>query len=72
MTTTDGSNDYNSDDEGYDLTRECFHIEHKEHGEGNQLSMPREANAPPPTPHAGELREHGANQTPRGESYRAP
>ena len=31
----DESNDYNSDDEGYDLTRECFHVEHEEHGGEN-------------------------------------
>jgi hypothetical protein len=32
---SNGSNDYNSDDEGYDPTWECFHAEHEEHGEGN-------------------------------------
>jgi hypothetical protein len=37
---SDGSSDYSSDDEGYDSTRECFHIEHEEHGGDNQLGMP--------------------------------
>lgn len=41
---SDGSNDYNFDDEGYDPTRECFHVEHEEHGEGNQLCMPKDGN----------------------------
>jgi hypothetical protein len=27
---SNGSNDYVSDDEGYDPTRECFHTEHEE------------------------------------------
>jgi hypothetical protein len=63
---SDGSNDYSSDDEGYDPTRECFRIGHEEHDEGNELGMPREANAPAPAPHAGETREQGATQTPMG------
>jgi hypothetical protein len=56
---SDGSNDYNSNEEGYDSTLECFHAGHEEHDEGNQLDMPRE-NAPAPPPHAGEPREQGA------------
>jgi hypothetical protein len=60
---SDGSDDYNSDDEGYDSTRECFHVRHKEHGEGNQLVMPREANTPALAPHAGEQMEQGEVQT---------
>jgi hypothetical protein len=65
---SDSSNDYSSDDEGYDSTRECFHIEHEEHGEGNQLGLPREANAPAPAlaPHVGNPREQGAVQIPAG------
>jgi hypothetical protein len=57
---SDGSNDYSFDDEGYDLTQECFHTGHEEHDEGNQLGMPREANALTPSPHAREPREQGA------------
>jgi hypothetical protein len=56
----DGSNDYNSDKEGYDPTRECFHVGHEEHGEGNHLGMPWEDNAPAPPLHA------GVAQTPAG------
>lgn len=29
---SDGSDDYGSDDEGYDPTRECFHVEHEHEG----------------------------------------
>jgi hypothetical protein len=36
----DGFNYYNSNDEGYDPTWECFHVGHEEHDEGNQLGMP--------------------------------
>jgi hypothetical protein len=46
----DGSDDYSTNEEGYNPSRECFHAEHKEHDEGNQLNMPREDNAPPHTP----------------------
>jgi hypothetical protein len=63
---SEGSNDYNSNDEGYDLTWECFHTKHEEHREGNQLGMPRYANAPTPAPHAGEPRERGVVQTHEG------
>lgn len=28
---SNGSNDYNSDDKGYDPTQECFHAKHEEH-----------------------------------------
>jgi hypothetical protein len=62
----DGSNNYNSDDEGYHLTRECFHVGHEEHDEGNQLGMPREANTPALAPHARDPREQGVAQTPMG------
>jgi hypothetical protein len=63
---SDGSNDYNFDEEGYNPTQECFHAGHEEHDEGNQLGMPREANAPAPPPHARDPREQGAAQTPAG------
>jgi hypothetical protein len=66
---SDGSDDYITDEEGYDATRECFHIEHEEHDEGDQLGMPRENNAPPP--HAG---NQGSNVRlrPPGESGGPP
>jgi hypothetical protein len=46
---SDGSNDYNTDEEGYDPTRECFHTGHEEHDKRNQLGMPRENDVPPHT-----------------------
>jgi hypothetical protein len=46
----DVSNDYNSDDEGYDPTRECFYAKHEEHEGENQLGMPRNDNTPAPAP----------------------
>jgi hypothetical protein len=61
---SDGSDDYITDEEGYDATRECFHIEHEEHDEGDQLGMPRENNAPPP--HAGNQGSNVRLRPPRG------
>jgi hypothetical protein len=55
----DGSNDYNSADEGYDPTRECFRAGHEEHDKGNYLGMPRR----PTPPHVAEPREQGVAQT---------
>jgi hypothetical protein len=40
---------YSLDDEGYDPTRECFHIDQEDHDEDNHLSMPRNNDAPAPT-----------------------
>jgi hypothetical protein len=37
------------DDEGYDPTRECFHIDQEDHDEDNHLGMPRNNDAPTPT-----------------------
>jgi hypothetical protein len=54
---SDGSNNYISDDDGYDSTRECFHGEHDERGGENQLGMPKDSNSPTPAPHAKEPRE---------------
>jgi hypothetical protein len=36
------------DDEGYDPTRECFHIDQEDHDEDNHLGMPRNNDAPAP------------------------
>jgi hypothetical protein len=66
---SDGSNNYNTNEEGHDPTRECFHAGHEEHDERNQLGMPWEDDAPPP--HTGEPREQGDAQTPR-ESHGPP
>jgi hypothetical protein len=55
-------NGYNTEEGGYDPTRECFHAGHEEHDGGNQLGMPRENDVPPPP--AGEAGEPGGVQTP--------
>jgi hypothetical protein len=39
---------YNSGDEGYDPTRECFHMDPEIPEEGDHLGMPREGDQPPP------------------------
>jgi hypothetical protein len=52
------SNDGNSlDDEGYDPTHECFHIDQEEHDGDNHLGMPRNNDAPAPASHIEILRE---------------
>jgi hypothetical protein len=40
--------DHSFDDEGYGPSRECFHIDHGDHDEGNHLDMPEDDNAPVP------------------------
>jgi hypothetical protein len=46
------SNDGHSlDDEGYDPSRECFHIDKGDHDEGNHLGMPGDDDAPVPASH---------------------
>jgi hypothetical protein len=40
--------DHSFDDEGYNPSRECFHIDQWDHGEDNHLSMPEDDNAPVP------------------------
>jgi hypothetical protein len=40
--------DHSFDDEGYGPSRECFHIDHGDHDEGNHLDMPEDVNAPVP------------------------
>jgi hypothetical protein len=40
--------DHRLGDEGYDPSRECFHINQGDHGEDNQLSMPKDDDAPVP------------------------
>jgi hypothetical protein len=41
--------DHSLDDEGCDPSRECFHIDQGDHGEGDHLGMPEDDNAPVPT-----------------------
>jgi hypothetical protein len=40
--------DHSLDDEGYDPTRECFHIDQEDHDEDNHLGMPGNDDAPVP------------------------
>jgi hypothetical protein len=40
--------DHSLDDEGCDLTRECFHIDQEDHGGENHLGMPGSDGAPAP------------------------
>jgi hypothetical protein len=39
---------HNLGDEGYDPSRECFHIDQGDHDEDNHLGMPEDDNAPVP------------------------
>jgi hypothetical protein len=45
----DSDDGHNLNDEGYDPTRECFHIDQEDHDEDNLLGMPRNNDAPAPT-----------------------
>jgi hypothetical protein len=40
--------DHSLDDEGYDPSRECFHIDQRDHGEDDHLGMPEDDDAPVP------------------------
>jgi hypothetical protein len=40
--------DHSLDDEGCGPSRECFHIDQGDHGEGNHLGMAQDDNAPVP------------------------
>jgi hypothetical protein len=42
------SDGHNLDDEGYDPSRECFHIDQGDHDEDNHLGMPGDDDAPVP------------------------
>ena len=49
--------DHSFDDEGYDPTRECFHIDQGDHNEDNHLGMPGNDDAPGPAPRVDIKRE---------------
>jgi hypothetical protein len=49
--------DHNLGDEGYDPSRECFHVDHADHNEDNHLGMPEDDNAPVPASRVEILRE---------------
>jgi hypothetical protein len=54
------------DDEGYDATRECFHIDQEEHDGDNHLGMPRNNDAPAPASRVEIPRELAEARAPAG------
>jgi hypothetical protein len=62
----DSDDGHSLDDEGYDPTRECFHIDQEEHNGDNHLGMPRNNDAPAPASHVEILRELAEARTPVG------
>jgi hypothetical protein len=54
------------DDEGYDSTRECFHIDQGDHDEDNHLSMPGNDDAPVPESRVEIPRELAVVRVPAG------
>ena len=53
-------------DEGYDPSRECFHIDQGDHDEDNHLGMPEDDDAPVPTSRVEIPRELAVVQVPAG------
>jgi hypothetical protein len=45
---SESSEGCSSGDEGYDPTRECFHVDPEIPVEGDHIGMPREGDQPPP------------------------
>jgi hypothetical protein len=58
--------DHSFGDEGYDPSRECFHIDQGNHGEDNHLGMPQDDNAPVPASHVNIPRELAVVSVPAG------
>ena len=54
------------DDEGYDPSRECFHIDQGDHDEDNHLGMPEDDNAPMPASRVEILQELAVVPVPAG------
>jgi hypothetical protein len=57
---------HNLDDEGYDPSRECFHIDQGGHDEDNHLSMPGNDDAPVPASRVEIPRELAVVRVPTG------
>jgi hypothetical protein len=57
---------HNLDDEGYDPSRECFHIDQEDHDEDNHLGMPRNDDAPAPASRVEIPRELAEARAPAG------
>jgi hypothetical protein len=53
-------------DEGYDPSRECFHIDQGDHGEDNHLGIPKDDNTPVPASHVDIPRELAVVPVPAG------
>jgi hypothetical protein len=60
------NDDHSLDDEGYDPSRECFHIDQGDHGEDNRLGMPEDDDAPMPVSRVEILRELAVVLVPTG------
>jgi hypothetical protein len=58
--------DHNLDDKGYGPSRECFHFDQGDHGEGNHLGMPEDDNAPVPASRVDIPRELAVVPVPAG------
>jgi hypothetical protein len=58
--------DHNLDNEGYDPTRECFHIDQEDHDEDNHLGMPGNDDAPVPASRIEIPRELAVARIPAG------
>jgi hypothetical protein len=58
--------DHSLGDEGYDPSRECFHIDQGDHGEDNHLGMPEDDDAPVPASRVEILRELAMVPVPAG------
>jgi hypothetical protein len=54
------------DDEGYDPSHECFHIDHGDHDEDDRLDMPENDDAPTPTSRVDIPRELAVVRVPAG------
>jgi hypothetical protein len=54
------------DDEGYGPSRECFHIDQRDHNEDNHLGMPEDDDAPVPVSRVEIPRELAVVQVPAG------
>jgi hypothetical protein len=62
----DSDDGHNLDDEGYDPTRECFHIDQEDHDEDNHLGMPIDNDAPSPASRVDIPRELAEARAPVG------
>jgi hypothetical protein len=62
----DSDDGHSLDDEGYDPTRKCFHIDQEEHEGDNHPGMPRNNDAPAPASRVEIPRELAEARTPAG------